>query len=190
MALYNDGDQALSINLAGIAAHAQKAHIVYLDTEQGLSAEIIALTSSKGNTQSITLPPISAAMIPLQGLTPVSQRLDRQVHYGATNEAGGMWVLGPAQSLTLSTAALQADLLRLTVGGALPGDIEAVFTSIDGKEEIVPITGLDIKATRIIELRLPANLDPSSFTIRSTASAGKVTILAAALIDELISVTQ
>ena len=82
-------------------------------------------------------------MIQLKGLHPDTARRP-PVHYAATNEAGA-WVLGPTQSLSLYTAASQADILRLTLSGALPGDVEAKFTSVDGIEEVVPITGLDIK---------------------------------------------
>ena len=113
-------------------------------------------------------------MIQLEKLSfEIEQHINRQVHYAGNNERGGLWTLGPSESLNLSTATAHADYLRLTVSGALNGYLEAVFHSVDGKEQVLQINNLDIKPTRIIEIPLPPSFDTGSFTIRTTASAGK-----------------
>ena len=125
-------------------------------------------------------------MISLQNLPEITQHFDRQVHYAANNEAGGLWALDAGEEITLSTAAGQADELRLTVSNALNGDLEAVFSQENGETYILPIGDLDIKPTRILEIPLPPGLDPASFTLRATASARGIRVLAAAIIEHEI----
>lgn len=184
VALYNDGDQELRVSLSGIAMLASTATLVSLSTEDGLSAETVSLQPHYDGLMHISLPPISALMVELSALPKVRHHINREVHYAKTSQRGGLWSLGPDESLELSSTAARADHLRLTVSGALNGYLVAEFMTKTGEKISMPLDGFDIKATRIMEIPLPPNIDTGSFQLRATAQAGQILILAAALVDE------